>query len=163
MNTSTKVNFTKSEAVSTKGMVATKDRLATQAGLEILKTGGNAIDAAVAACLAVGVVEPESSGIGGGGYMVFQMGDKGGVFGFPMKGPIEAKPDMYKLTGEPSVGSFGWPGVSDDENIHGFKSIAIPGCVAGLVEAHKRFGKLPLKEVVEPCLLYTSPSPRDRG
>ena len=152
MNTSTKVNFTKSEAVSNKGMVATKDRLATQAGLEILKTGGNAIDAAVAACLAVGVVGPESSGIGGGGYMVFQMGDKGGVFGFPMKGPIEAKPDMYKLTGEPSVGSFGWPGVSDDENIHGFKSIAVPGCVAGLVEAHKRFGKLPLKEVVEPAV-----------
>ena len=152
MNTSTKVNFTKSEAVSNKGMVATKDRLATQAGLEILKTGGNAIDAAVAACLAVGVVEPESSGIGGGGYMVFQMGDKGGVFGFPMKGPIEAKPDMYKLTGEPSVGSFGWPGVSDDENIHGFKSIAVPGCVAGLVEAHERFGKLPLKEVVEPAV-----------
>ena len=85
MNTSTKVNFTKSEAVANKGMVATKDRLATQAGLEILKTGGNAIDAAVSSCLAVGVVEPESSGIGGGGYMVFQMGDKGGVFGFTMK------------------------------------------------------------------------------
>ena len=64
-------------------MVATKDRLATQAGIDMLEAGGNAIDAAVASCLAIGVVEPESSGIGGGGYMVFQVGNEGGVIGFP--------------------------------------------------------------------------------
>ena len=70
-------SFTKSEAQSTNGMVATKDRLSTEAGLEMLKLGGNAVDAGVAACLAVGVVEPESSGIGGGGYMTFQVGKEG--------------------------------------------------------------------------------------
>ena len=59
-------SFTKSEAHSGTGMVATKDRLSTEAGLEMLKMGGNAVDAGVAACLAVAVVEPESSGIGGG-------------------------------------------------------------------------------------------------
>jgi len=144
--------FTKSEAVSTNGMVATKDQLSTQAGLGMLKMGGNAIDAGVAACLAVGVVEPESSGIGGGGYMTFQVGDEGGVIGFPMKGPLSGKPDLYELTGEASVGSFGWAGVKNDENIHGYKSIAVPGCVAGLVEAHSRFGKLPLSEVVAPAI-----------
>ena len=147
-----KATFTKSEAVSTNGMVATKDQLSTQAGLDILKMGGNAIDAGVAACLAVGVVEPESSGIGGGGYMTFQVGNEGGVIGFPMKGPLSGKPDLYELTGEASVGSFGWAGVKNDENIHGYKSIAVPGCVAGLVEAHSRFGKLPLSEVVVPAI-----------
>ena len=76
-NLASNATFTKSEAVSTNGMVATKDQLSTQAGLDMLKMGGNAIDAGVAACLAVGVVEPESSGIGGGGYMTFQVGDEG--------------------------------------------------------------------------------------
>ena len=150
-NLASNATFTKSEAVSTNGMVATKDQLSTQAGLDMLKMGGNAIDAGVAACLAVGVVEPESSGIGGGGYMTFQVGDEGGVIGFPMKGPLSGKPDLYELTGEASVGSFGWAGVKNDENIHGYKSIAVPGCVAGLLEAHSRFGKLPLSEVVAPA------------
>ncbi len=144
-------SFSKTEAVSHNGMVATKDKLATEAGLEILRMGGNAVDAGVASCLAVGVVEPESSGIGGGGYMVFQMEDQGGVIGFPMKGPNAGTPDMYSLSGEPSVGSFGWAGVLNDENIHGYRSIAVPGCVAGLAEAHKRFGNLPWSEVVAPA------------
>ena len=82
---SSQMSITKSEAISDKVMVATKNQLATSAGLDILKQGGNAIDAAVSACLAIGVVEPASSGIGGGGYLVYQMGDKGGVVGFPMK------------------------------------------------------------------------------
>ena len=149
--TESTTDFTKTEAVSKNGMVATKDRLSTEAGLQMLKLGGNAIDAGVAACLAVGVVEPESSGIGGGGYMVFQVGDQGGVIGFPMKGPTGAQADMYELTGEASVGSFGWAGVKNDENIHGYRSIAVPGCVAGLLEAHKRFGKLPIWEVTRPA------------
>ena len=151
-NLSTISSFVKSEAVSNNGMVATKDKLSTEAGLQILELGGNAIDAGVAACLAVGVVEPESSGIGGGGYMTFQVGSEGGVIGFPMRGPLSGKPDMYELTGESSVGSFGWAGVKNDENIHGYKSIAVPGCISGLLEAHSRFGKIPLKEVVAPAV-----------
>ena len=152
MNIETQLNIEKSEAESSNGMVATKDKLSSNIGAEILKLGGNAIDAGVAACLAVGVVEPESSGIGGGGYMVFQVGDKGGVIGFPMKGPLQATSDMYKLTGKNKMGNFGWAGVLDDENIHGYNSIAVPGCVAGLLEAHKRFGKLPLADVVDPAI-----------
>ena len=148
----TKANYVKTEAVSNNGMVATKDKLSTEAGLEILKLGGNAVDAGIAACLAVGVVEPESSGIGGGGYMTFQVGEQGGVIGFPMKGPLNGTPEMYELTGESSVGSFGWAGVKNNENIHGYKSIAVPGCIAGLLEAHKRFGKIPLSEVVSPAV-----------
>lgn len=152
MNLHTNINIKKTEAISSNGMVATKDKLSSQIGVDILKLGGNAVDAGIAACLAVGVVEPESSGIGGGGYMVFQVEDKGGVIGFPMKGPLQATPDMYTLTGEDKVGNFGWAGVVNDENIHGYRSIAVPGCVAGLLEAHKRFGRLPLSEIVNPAI-----------
>ena len=101
--------------------MATKDRLATRAGLEILEAGGNAVDAAVAACFAVGVVEPASSGIGGGGYLVYQVGERGGVVGFPMRGPRAARPDMYKLTGEAAAGAFGWASVVGDENLEGYR------------------------------------------
>ncbi len=142
----------KEEARAPSAMVATKDREATRAGLRMLAQGGNAIDAAVASCFAIGVIEPASSGIGGGGYLVYQVGDQGGVIGFPMKGPLAAKPDMYELTGEAATGSFGWPGVANDENIEGFRSIATPGAVAGLCEAHRRFGKLPLSEVIAPAV-----------
>ena len=142
----------KEEARAPSAMVATKDREATRAGLRMLAQGGNAVDAAVASCFAIGVIEPASSGIGGGGYLVYQVGDQGGVIGFPMKGPLAAKPDMYELTDEAATGSFGWPGVVNDENIEGFRSIATPGAVAGLCEAHRRFGKLPLSEVVAPAV-----------
>ena len=152
MNSPTITRVVKEEARADSAMVATKDIEATRAGLAMLEAGGNAIDAAVAACLAVGVVEPASSGIGGGGYLVYQVGEQGGVIGFPMKGPLAAKPDMYELTGESATGSFGWPGVVNDANIEGFRSIATPGAVAGLCEAHRRFGKLPLTEVVAPAV-----------
>ena len=148
----TTTTISKTEARASRGMVATKDVHATRAGVQMLEMGGNAVDAAVAACFAIGVVEPASSGIGGGGYLVYQVGESGGVVGFPMKGPLAARPDMYKLSGEAAVGNFGWAGVVDNENLDGPRSIAVPGAVAGLCEAHKRHGKLPLQEVVAPAV-----------
>ena len=142
----------KSEARGESAMVATKHRLASAAALRALRSGGNVMDAAVAAAFAVGVVEPTSSGIGGGGYLVYQMGDRGGVFGFPMRAPLAAAPDMFRLTGAPAVGSFGWPGVEDDANLEGPRSIATPGAVAGLTAAHAEFGRLPLDAVVAPAV-----------
>ena len=147
----TRMRLSKDEAQASKGMVATKDRHATEAGVRMLEAGGNAVDAAVAACFAIGVVEPMSSGIGGGGYLNYQVDGQGGVVGFPMRGPLAAKPDMYKLTGEAYVGNFGWAGVENDANLEGYLSIAVPGAVAGLCEAHRRFGRLPLSEVVAPA------------
>ena len=152
MNAPTLTTITKTEARAANGMVATKDVHASMAGVSMLENGGNAVDAAVAACFAIGVVEPASSGIGGGGYLVYQVGDLGGVVGFPMKGPLAATPDMYELTGEAAVGNFGWAGVVNDENLEGFRSIAVPGAVAGLCEAHRRLGKLPLAEVLAPAV-----------
>ena len=92
--TPTLTTISKTEARAPRGMVATKDVHATRAGVQMLEMGGNAVDAAVAACFAIGVVEPTSSGVGGGGYLVYQVGEKGGVVGFPMKGPLAAHPDM---------------------------------------------------------------------
>ena len=151
-NQPTMTNLVKGEAHASSGMVATKDPEATKAGLEMLRNGGNAVDAAVAACFAVGVVEPASSGIGGGGYLVYQMGQEGGVIGFPMRGPLASRPDMFELTGKGATGSFGWPAVVNNDNIEGYRSIATPGAVSGLCEAHSRFGRLPLKDVVAPAV-----------
>ena len=151
-NRPTRARLVKDEATAPRAMVATKHRVATEAGLAMLEIGGNAVDAAVAACLAVGVVEPESSGIGGGGYLVYQVDGKGGVIGFPMRAPAAAAPDMYRLTGAATAGVFGWPGVEGDANIEGARSVAVPGSVAGLCEAHRRFGRLPLAEVAAPAV-----------
>ena len=150
--TPTKTHFYKDEAVSQRGMVATKHPVATQAGTAMLEVGGNAVDAAVAACLAVGVVEPGSSGIGGGGYLTYQVGEQGGVVGFPMRASKQAAPAMYETAADGATGSFGWVPVQDDANIHGFRSIAVPGAVAGLTEAHRRLGRLPLADVVQPAV-----------
>lgn len=142
----------KTEVHGERAMVATKHRLASAAAVRLLREGGNVIDAAVAAAFAVGVVEPISSGIGGGGYLVYQLGERGGVFGFPMRAPLKATPDMYRLTGAAAVGSFGWPGVEEDSNLEGPRSIATPGAVAGLTAAHAELGRLPLEAVVEPAV-----------
>ncbi|MBM3944931.1 MAG: gamma-glutamyltransferase [SAR202 cluster bacterium] len=151
-NKQSTMRITKTEARAPKAMVATKDKLATLAGLEILEAGGNAIDAAIAACLAVGVVEPTSAGIGGGGYLVYQVGGKGGTIGFPPRAPLAAKADMYKLTGESAVAWFGWPGVEGNANLEGPLSVGTPGTAAGLCEAHRRYGRIPLSEVVKPAV-----------
>ena len=150
--TPTLTTISKTEARAPRGMVATKDVHATRAGVQMLEMGGNAVDAAVAACFAIGVVEPTSSGVGGGGYLVYQVGEKGGVVGFPMKGPLAVHPDMYELSGEAAVGSFGWAGVVDGENLDGPRSIAVPGAVAGLCEAHRLLGRLPLEDVIAPAV-----------
>ena len=69
-----------------------------------------------------------------------------------MRGPLSANEDMFTLSGEKSTGSFGWAGVQGDENIHGYKSIAIPGCVAGLMEAHRRYGTVPIRDILAPAI-----------
>ena len=133
-------------------MLATKHRLASAAGVAMLEAGGNAVDAAVAACLAVGVVEPGSSGIGGGGYMMVSVGKRVDAVAFQMQAPGAVEPEMYALTGEPTTGVFEWAGVVDDANLIGPLSVAIPGAVAGLSLALERFGTMPWSEVIQPAI-----------
>lgn len=152
MATSSHLNLYKSEAIGARGMLATKHPLASAAGVAMLEAGGNAVDAAVAACLAVGVVEPGMSGIGGGGYMMVAIGNRVDTVAFQMQAPAAATPEMFTLSGEPTTGVFEWAGVVDNENLIGPRSIAIPGAVAGLSLALERFGTMPWSEVIQPAI-----------
>jgi gamma-glutamyltranspeptidase / glutathione hydrolase len=121
------------------GMAATAQPLASKAAIEILKQGGNAIDAAVAAAFVIGVVEPDGSGIGGGGGMVIYLKDQDQSFfiNYYAKTPKRIPTDF----------------VSANDR-HSGKSICIPGTVAGLTMAHEKFGSLPLATLLAPAIKY---------
>jgi len=124
------------------GMVATAHPLATEAALEILKSGGNAIDAAVAAAFTIGVVEPDGSGIGGGGGMVIYLKETGESFFI----------NYYGRSSENAL-SIGFDSKRDARTT---KAIGVPGTVGGLTMAHKKFGTLPLEKIMEPAIRYAS-------
>jgi gamma-glutamyltranspeptidase/glutathione hydrolase len=137
------------------GVVASQSRIAADAGAEILRAGGNAIDGAVATALALTVAEPWMSGIGGiGAMIVHPAGGEPVAVDF---GPVAARgidPGRYALTGEAGRQDlFGWPGVVEDRNVRGYESIVVPGSVAGLGFAHGRHGRLPWRDVVAPAIV----------
>jgi gamma-glutamyltranspeptidase/glutathione hydrolase len=125
------------------GMVATTDRVASEVGAEILRRGGNAIDAAVATHFALAVVNPEAGNIGGGGFMVLRTADgEAAALDFREKAPLGATRDMYlDKRGE----------VTDRSRI-GHLAVGVPGSVAGMWEAHRRFGSLPWPELIQPAV-----------
>jgi gamma-glutamyltranspeptidase/glutathione hydrolase len=120
-----------------KAMIASANELASEAGLSILRKGGNAIDAAVAVAFALAVVHPEAGNLGGGGYMVLRLAD----------GTTRAID--YKETA-PAAGHAGMF-VNRLDSTVGYKASAVPGTVAGMALAHSRFGKLPWSVVLEPA------------
>src|SRR6185436_15538003 len=125
--------MSKAEVVGDDGMVTAGHRLAAEAGVEMLRRGGNAIDAAVAAAWAVGVVEPWMSGAGGVGAMVVHHHGHQLIVDFGLRAPLAARPDMYTLMPERgSQGQYGWPVVKDEENQTGHRAVGVPGVVAGL-------------------------------
>jgi gamma-glutamyltranspeptidase/glutathione hydrolase len=128
------------------GMVAAAHPLASQVGVEILKKGGNAVDAAVATAFALGVVEPNASGLGGGGFILVYNAKTKGVTAIDYRemAPLKATPDMYKLTPDGKV--------VDNENVVGHKAVAIPGTLAGLTLALKQHGTMSLKDVMAPAI-----------
>ncbi len=130
-------------AQSQKGMVASAHPLATQAGVEMLAQGGNAIDAAVATTLAISVVEPFSAGIGGGGFMLVKVGNKVESLDFRERAPKAASRNMY-LDAQGKV--------RPNASLEGHLAAGVPGTIAGLAAAHKKYGKLPWKSVVAPAI-----------
>lgn len=128
------------------GMVASVQELASKAGVDILKSGGNAIDAAVATGFALAVVHPSAGNIGGGGFMLVRMnaGDTHFV-DFREKAPGKATATMYQDEKGNVV-----PGLSRV----GYKAVGVPGSVKGMVFAQKKFGKLTLKQVMAPAIKY---------
>lgn len=150
----TEWQVSRAAATAAGGMVAAKHPAAAEAGAAVLRNGGNAVDAIVAAAFATGVAEPWMSGIGGGGYMVIKgPWTNASVVSFPMIAPRGASPDMFPLTsGAGDPGLFGWPAVVDNANLHGPRSAAVPGVVAGLSLALSRFGTRPLADLIAPAL-----------
>lgn len=124
--------------------VSSADRLASEAGVEIMRMGGNAVDAAVAVKFALAVTVPRAGNIGGGGFMVLRMAD-GSEFtlDFREKAPIAATRDMYlDENGD----------VIQGLSLFGHKAAGVPGAVDGMLQAHERFGTLPLHTLLEPAI-----------
>lgn len=121
-----------------KGMVATAHPLASAAALEMLKSGGNAVDAAVAAAFTIGVVEPDGSGIGGGGGMVIFLKKENKSFFINYYGRSSENATTVDF--------------KSGRDSYSAKAIDVPGTVAGLLMAHKKFGKLPLKKILGPAI-----------
>ncbi len=127
------------------GMVVTSHYLASQVGNEILKQGGNAIDATVATAFALAVTLPSAGNLGGGGFMVYHGADgKQTTFNFREKAPLAATRDMF-------LGPDGR--IKDNSNHEGLLSVGVPGTVAGLYMAHQKMGKLPWATLLEPAIV----------
>jgi len=127
-----------------KAMVVSVHSLATDAGVEMMRQGGNAIDAAVATGFALAVVHPQAGNIGGGGFMLIRMADgKFHFLDYREKAPAAATVDMY------------WDkqgNVIPDLSTVGYKAVGVPGSVLGMVTAEKKWGKLGLQKVIAPAI-----------
>jgi gamma-glutamyltranspeptidase/glutathione hydrolase len=125
------------------GMVASTSEIASQVGVDIMKKGGNAVDAAVAVGLALAVTWPSAGNLGGGGFMLVRKADgTTEAIDYRERAPNAATRDMY-LDAQGNVVK----GLSTDS----YKAVGVPGTVAGLALAQKRHGKLPWSELVEPA------------
>jgi gamma-glutamyltranspeptidase / glutathione hydrolase len=125
------------------GAVASGDPLATEAGLEILRAGGNAVDAAVATALALAVVYPEAGNLGGGGFAVVKMGSEVETLDFRETAPAAAHRAMFLDTqGQPI----------ENASLVGPLSSGVPGSPVGLHELHRKHGRLPWRQVVAPAV-----------
>ncbi len=145
------LKFTK-HAVRGKGVVVAQNVKAAEVGAEILRKGGNAIDAAVATGMAIGALEPWMSGIGGVGFMTIWSAKEGRAWTVDY-GPVSAKkldPSVYKIVGPGPANPFAWPDIEEQRNEVGYHSIAVPGMVAGLAKALERFGSLKWTDVLQP-------------
>ena len=124
-------------------MVASASGLASQVGVDTLKRGGNAVDAAVAVGLALAVVYPEAGNLGGGGFMLIRMADgRSTAIDYRETAPALASRAMYlDKTGNVIQGA----------SLVGYRAVGVPGTVAGLALAQRRYGRLSWRQVVEPA------------
>ena len=129
-------------------IVTSVHELASRAGVEVLRSGGNAVDAAVATGFALAVVHPQAGNLGGGGFLLLRTANGETHFiDFREKAPAAATENMY-LDAQGNV----IPDSSKDSSVVGYKSIGVPGSVAGLVYAEKKYGKLSLEKVIAPAI-----------
>ena len=139
---------TRSEVIATHGMVATSQPLATQVGLEILKKGGSAVDAAIAANATLGLMEPTGNGIGGDLFAIVWSAKEGKLYGLNASGRSPMGLSYSQMMAELKK--------MDRDSIppYGHLPISVPGAVSGWGELHQKFGALPLKAVLQPAIQY---------
>lgn len=148
-------HITKPGVQSQHGIVAAQHVGAAQVGAEVLAEGGNAVDAAIATSLALGVLEPWMSGLAAGGCMMVWQAktQRCQVVNFGMRAPDSLNPADYPLSGKGVANDlFPWPHVVDDRNIHGATAVAVPGLAAGLGLAHATFGTRDWANLVNPAV-----------
>ena len=136
------------------GMVVTQNHLSSDIGIEILNKGGNAVDAAVAVGFSLAITLPRAGNLGGGGFMLVYIKEKNEIFyiDYRSKSPLNASIDsIFELKGK-KIKPSDFKDEMYDTTRYGYKAPAIPGTVAGLLEAHKNFGKLTLEEVLAPAI-----------
>ena len=141
------------DCVAEKGMIASKHPLIGEAGLKMIRKGGNAVDAAIAAAFMDCVVEPASNGIGGEGVLTIHLSSGENIVvdyvGRPAK---SCTPDMFQLEEDAEPGWMGWSNVKGDANVVGHKACTTPGTVAGLSKALEMYGTLSLEETLAPAI-----------
>ena len=144
---------TRYDCVAPNGMVASKHRLISEAGIRALKRGGNAVDAAVAAAFMDCVVEPGMNGIGGEGVMTIHLeSGENVVIDYVGRPPAASSTDMYEVDDGSEPGWMGWRKIKDDANVNGYKACVVPGVVAGLTQALSEYGTMKLDEVIKPAI-----------
>ena len=142
-------------SISSRGGVVTSHHYeASQIGIDILNNGGNAVDAAVSMGLALGVVEPWMSGIGGCGYMLYHnaKSQETHAIDFGVKSSVNLDISKFTLLDQGNDHDlFGWPNIKNETNIHGPLSMAVPGYIHGVSKALSNFGSMTWKDVIEPA------------
>ena len=135
---------TRSEVIAENGMVATSHPLATQVGIDILKKGGNAIDAAIASNAAIGLMEPTGNGIGGDLFAIIWIEKEKKLYGLNASGrsPKNLTLEYFKKNNMSKIPAYG-P-----------LPISVPGCVDGWFEMHDKFGEITIQEVLDPAIKY---------
>ncbi|MGD9804656.1 MAG: gamma-glutamyltransferase [Hyphomicrobiaceae bacterium] len=154
-NISLKRQVTKPSTRSTGGIVVTQNRAASEIGARVLKEGGNAIDAAVAAAFAIGVLEPWMSGIGGVGALLYRDAKTGAVtaLDFGARSPMGLRMEDFKLDGGTDSGNlFGWPSTVGNVHAVGPKAIVAPTAPAGMALAHRLLGTIPWSRLLAPAI-----------
>lgn len=142
-STTTAFAAAKAPVLAKHAMVASTSEIASRVGADVMKKGGNAVDAAVAVALTLAVTWPSAGNLGGGGFMMVRTADgTAEAIDYRERAPLAATRDMYvDRNGK----------VIEGLSTVGYKAMGVPGTVAGLALAHKKFGRLPWKDVVEPA------------
>ncbi len=141
------------------GMVVSQNYLSSDIGIEILDKGGNAVDAAVAVGFSLAITLPRAGNLGGGGFMLVYIKEKDEIFYIDYRSRSPLNSSIIKIFDLAKNKKFNPKDFTDDmfdKTRYGYKAPAVPGTVAGLLEAHRNFGKLSLKEVLEPVIKQAS-------